>query len=51
LPAGTAWIHVWSGVEFTGGADVEVDAPLGQPPVFYRKDSAHGALFASLANL
>lgn len=51
LPAGTAWIHVWSGVEFAGGTDVEVAAPLGEPPVFYRKGSRHRTLFAGLAAL
>ena len=49
LPAGTAWIHVWSGIEHAGGTDIEVDAPLGAPPVFYRKDSRHADLFADLA--
>jgi sulfoquinovosidase len=49
LPAGTAWIHVWSGTEYPGGADIEVLAPLGEPPVFYRKNSIHQALFDGLA--
>jgi alpha-glucosidase len=49
LPAGTAWIHVWSGTEYPGGADIEVPAPLGEPPVFYRKDSIHKALFDGLS--
>jgi alpha-glucosidase len=49
LPAGTCWIHVWSGEEFIGGSDADVAAPLGQPPVFYRRESKHGPLFASLA--
>lgn len=35
LPAG-AWWHVWSGARFEGGAFVEVDAPLGEPPIFTR---------------
>ena len=51
LPAGTSWVHVWSGSEHRGGAEVEVMAPLGQPPVFYRKDSEHRMLFAALAKL
>jgi alpha-glucosidase len=51
LPAGTCWIHLWSGDEIAGGTDAEVAAPLGQPPVFYRPDSRHAALFASLARL
>ena len=51
LPAGASWIHVWSATSFVGGASVEVAAPLGQPPVFYRQGSAHEALFAALARL
>lgn len=49
LPAGARWRHLWSGEELPGGAEAQVDAPLGQPPVFYRADSAHAALFAGLA--
>ena len=41
------WIHVWSGRKFSGGW-VEVDAPLGQPPVFYRENSAQAELLAGL---
>ncbi|THG41919.1 alpha-glucosidase [Sphingomonas olei] len=51
LPAGAEWRHVWSGETFAGGDTVEVAAPIGQPPVFYRTDSAHAALFAGLATL
>ena len=51
LPAGPEWRHVWSGETFAGGETVEVAAPIGQPPVFYRTDSAHAALFAGLATL
>jgi sulfoquinovosidase len=51
LPAGVRWVHVWSQAEFTGGIDVEVDAPLGAPPVFYRKDSSFAPLFVALALL
>ncbi|MCR4611054.1 MAG: alpha-glucosidase [Lachnospiraceae bacterium] len=32
------WVHLYSGKEFDGGM-VTVDAPIGQPPVFVRKDS------------
>lgn len=51
LPAGASWRHLWSGREFPGGADVEVEAPLGQPPVFHRQGSAHEPLFAALARM
>ena len=32
------WIHLFTGREYTGGV-VDVDAPMGYPPVFIRKDS------------
>jgi len=48
LPAGERWVHPWSGKTFEGGAEVEVAAPLGQPPVFYRAGSPHAALFAAI---
>ncbi len=50
LPAGAEWRHVWSGETFAGGETVEVAAPIGQPPVFYRTDSAHAALFADIGH-
>ena len=50
LPAGAQWIHLWSGERYDGGAPVTVDAPLGAPPVFYREDSEHAPLFATLAS-
>ena len=50
LPAGADWVHLWSGERFAGGATVVVAAPIGQPPVFWRADSEHAALFAGLAS-
>ncbi len=41
------WVHAWSGQAFKGGW-VTVDAPLGEPPVFYRKSSEYADLFAAL---
>jgi len=41
LPAGD-WVHLWSGKAFTGGSWVTVDAPLGQPGVFYKAGSVWG---------
>ncbi len=35
LPVGT-WVHVWSGTSYAGPAWVEVDAPIGEPPLFSR---------------
>ena len=37
LPKDT-WVHLFSGKEYSGGK-VEVAAPIGEPPVFIRKDS------------
>lgn len=41
------WINIWTGDEYTGG-DITVSAPLGYPPVFYKKDSIYKDLFISL---
>jgi alpha-glucosidase len=47
LPGAEPWRHCWSGEDFTPG-EHEIAAPIGSPPVFYRPDSSHAALFASL---
>lgn len=36
LPAGATWFHVWTGEEHEGGRTIEVEAPIGSPPVFSR---------------
>ncbi len=36
LPAGATWFHVWTGDAYEGGQTVEIDAPIGSPPVFAR---------------
>ncbi|GLR86389.1 alpha-glucosidase [Bradyrhizobium iriomotense] len=51
LPAGTSWVHVWTGQSFSGGDKITVDAPLGQPAVFHRADSAFGSLFRGLREI
>jgi alpha-glucosidase len=51
LPEGANWIHVWSSQSFVGGQEVTVEAPFGQPPVFYREGSEFADLFAGLRNL
>ncbi len=51
LPKGAEWIHVWSGETLAGGQDVTVQAPFGQPPVFYRAGSEFAELFAGLRAL
>lgn len=47
LPAGAAWVHLWSHTPH-GGGWVTVPAPFGEPPVFWRADSPHATLFAAL---
>ena len=49
LPAGE-WVHFWTGKPYAGGQSYTVDAPLGQLPVFYRKDSAYSDLFRKVAD-
>lgn len=51
LPAGTDWVHAWTGQKITGGQRITLPAPIGQPPVFYRADSAWKELFAGLTSL
>lgn len=51
LPAGAEWVHLWTQECHSGGQTVEVAAPFGSPPVFWRAGSAHKALFAGLASL
>jgi alpha-glucosidase len=46
LPQGE-WRHLWSGKPYAPGWH-DVPAPLGQPPVFYRPESAFAALFAEI---
>ena len=49
LPRGDEWVHLWSGRGFPArGGPHEVPAPVGEPPVFYRRESAFAALFADL---
>ncbi len=48
LPEGE-WIHLWSGKCHSHGT-VTVDAPIGQPPVFYKKDSRWSELLRRVAS-
>lgn len=41
------WVHLWSGMSYTGGS-VKVNAPYGEPPVFWRKNSEFAELFNDL---
>jgi alpha-glucosidase len=44
------WIHLWSGQAFHGGW-ITISSPLGEPPVFYRKQSPFISLFNTLKTL
>jgi len=48
LPQGRDWVHLWSGQSYHGGAEVELPAPFGEPPVFYAADSDWAELFRSV---
>lgn len=50
LPGDEPWRHCWSGEDYAPGPH-SVPAPIGQPPVFYRPDSAFAPLFAGLAEV
>jgi len=41
------WVHAWTGTVYTGGW-IKVDAPLGQPPVFYRPESKYINIFEKM---
>lgn len=44
------WVFLWDeSMMFSGGARVNVPAPLGQPPVFYRNVSAFVDVFRNVA--
>ncbi|MFI3176174.1 MAG: alpha-glucosidase [Eubacteriales bacterium] len=42
-----SWVHIFTGKEYTKGEYV-VDAPVGCPPVFYRKESEYKELFKAV---
>lgn len=44
------WIHLWTGEEYGGGSHT-VDAPIGQIPVFIRKQSSFKDEFLKLAEI
>lgn len=47
LPGSKPWRHLWTGDDYLPGTHF-VNSPYGQPPVFYRPESAFAALFATL---
>ncbi|MCK3658107.1 alpha-glucosidase [Pasteurellaceae bacterium Pebbles2] len=51
LPADETWINVWNSQEIQGGQSITVPAPIGKPPLFYRKNSKWTDLFAAITNI
>ena len=47
LPEGN-WIGLWDGAEHFGPVSFSEPAPLGRPPVYYRRGSAFTALFEEI---
>ena len=41
------WKHLWTGAEYGRGTHT-VAAPMGQPPVFFKQDSAYAPLFEAI---
>lgn len=44
------WVHLWSGKEYVGGQNT-VSSPIGQPPVFIRKESKYFDSLMSVKNV
>ncbi|MBN1330350.1 MAG: alpha-glucosidase [Candidatus Heimdallarchaeota archaeon] len=44
------WVHIWSNQEYDGLDWVTVNAPIGEPPVFYRKNSQNEKLLSELSD-
>lgn len=44
------WVHIFTGKEYAGGMHT-IEAPIGQPPVFVRKDSKDYEMFMGLKKL
>ena len=51
LPADETWIYVWDKQEIQGGQYIIVPAPIGKPPLFYRKNSQWAELFDGITNI
>ena len=50
LPEGE-WVHVWTRQKLSTQAGNTFDAPIGSPPVFWRKGSEYADLFSSLVSV
>ena len=50
IPGDQPWRHLWTGIDHAPGTHT-ICAQIGQPPVFYRPDSAYAALFEGLREI
>jgi len=50
LPGTSPWRSVWTGEDHPAGTET-MAAPIDRPPVFYRPESRHAQLFATLAGV
>jgi sulfoquinovosidase len=46
----TRWVHIWTGARFAPGR-YTVEAPIGEPPVFWRAGSDYTWLFAGILSV
>lgn len=44
--AGAKWVSIWDGAAYTSGSHETVQAPIGNPPVFYKEGSKWGESLA-----
>lgn len=51
LPSGCDWIHLWSQSRHPGGQTITVEAPIGEPPLFYRAGCESAPMFEALRSL
>lgn len=51
LPANETWVYLWDGCEIQGGQSITIPAPIGKPPVFYRKNTSWAALFEAIKQI
>ncbi|KAL4227121.1 hypothetical protein ACF0H5_015094 [Mactra antiquata] len=47
LPSGQ-WSYIWDSTDYTGSKFVTVNAPLGKPPAFFKKNSVWADVFSEI---
>ncbi len=51
LPSRETWVNVWTMQEIQGGQRITIEAPIGKPPVFFRKNSKWSELFKGIREI